>query len=405
MPCSGCRGALALTLALALVACGHGRADAPPVEWASIEASEGDPHAYLVAASESLDPGIRGRALGLLIRYDEAPGGGSWAPRALFDPSSYVQRQAVDALEKRLDEEASVDLLETFVRRERIDPYTRGRASVVLALSGHSDERDTLSSAWKAEELHWRRAPLALGALMMGDEEALLGLSEALARGDLPLEIDFFWDLGLSGREELARPLIEGLDLVEETLVLPTAVALISLGHPKGEALFRDALGDKDIELRLEALDYVVELHNEPVARRLLRRARTGGPEAVRRYAELALVARGELEPEPAYEALGNVDRELRQQGVWALAGWLFASPDGSRRERRQAHKLLLASLGDPSPAVVQTAIMGLAKVGRSEDRAVLAALLQEETVGLGVEAAGAMLAINAMEAIGPVGD
>jgi len=405
MPCSGCRRALALALTLAFGGCAHRGAEVPAVERVSVEASEGDPQAYLVKASESLNPGIRGRALGLLILYDEAPGGGPWGPRALFDPSSYVQRQAVAALAQRIDEEYSRDLLETFVRRERVDPYTRGRASVALALAGYSGEADTLSAAWKAEELHWRRAPLALGALMMGDEEALPALSEALARGDLPLEIDFFLDVGRSGRTELTRPLIEGLDLVEETLVLPTAVALISLGHVKGEALFRDALGDKDIEVRLEAVDYVVELDNEQVARRLLRRARTGGPEAVRRYAELALVARGEGGPEPAYEALANVDRELRQQGVWALAGWLVSSPDAPRRERRQAYKLLLASLGDPSPAVVQAAIMGLAKVGRSADRGVLATLLQEETLGLGVEAAGAMLAIDAKDRSGLTSD
>ena len=186
--------------------------------------------------------------------------------------------------------------------------------------------------------------------------------------------------------------------MVEETLVLPTAVALVDLGHRKGEGLFKDALSDGNVELRLEAIDYLTALQDDAVARRLLRKARTGGPDAVRRYAELALVARGEEDPGPAYEALTDVDRELRQQGVWALAGWLASAPDAPRRERRQAYKLLVASLGDPSPAVVQEAITGLGRVGRSADRGLLAGLLTEDTLGLGVEAAGAMLAIDAKE-------
>lgn len=393
---SECRPLL-LSLALASGCLHRQGPEGTEIEVAAVEASQGDPHAFLVAATQDLEPGIRGRALGLLILHDPSPGGGDWAPRALFDPSGYVQRQAVAALEARLDEEHSVALLEAFVARERgVDPYTRGHAAVVLALAGHTDTRDILSAAWKAEDLRWRRAPLALAALTLGDEEALAVLQEDLARGDFPLEVEFFLDIGRSGRQELADPLIDGLDWIEETLVLPTAVALVGLDHHRGEALFKDALQDKDIELRLEAVDYLVELEDQQVASRMLRRARTAGPEAVRRYAELALVARGDEDPEAAYAALLELDRELRQQGVWALAGWLANSPEAPRRERKQAYKLLVASLGDPSPGVVQQAITGLASVGRPADRALLASLLQEDTIGLGVEAAGAMLAIDA---------
>jgi HEAT repeat protein len=397
MPCSRC--SVLLLGALALSACGGRQAPQPAIEVALVEAGQGDPHAFLVAATEDLEPGIRGRALGLLILHDLEPGGGSWAPRALFDPNAYVQRQAVQALGARIDEEHSVALLEAFVRRESgVDPYTRSHAAMVLAAAGHTDTLDALSAAWRAESRHWRRAPLALAALTLGDEEALPVLIEDLGRGDFPLEVTFYLDVGRSGRPELAKPLIDGLDLLEETLVLPTAVALVGLDHRKGEAMFRDALGDGNIELRLEAIDYLVDLDDQQVARQLLRKAKSSGPDAVRRYAELALVARGEQGPEPAYEALADVDRELRQQGVWALAGWLACSPDAPRRDRKEAYKLLLATLGDPSPAVVQQAITGLGEVGRSGDRSLLASMLTEDTPGLGVEAAGAMLAIDAKE-------
>lgn len=394
MRCSPCR----LLLLLTLVGCGSRQPPEAAIEVATVEASQGDPRAFLVQATEDMEPGIRGRALGLLILHDAAPGGGSWAPRALFDPNPYVQRQAIDALSERMHEDHSVALLESFVQRSNVDPYTRSHAAVLLATHGHLGTRDTLAQAWRAEDRHWRRAPLALAALMLGDEEALEPLARDLARGDFPLEVDFYLDVGRSGRAELAEPLIEGLAMVEETLVLPTAVALVDLGHRKGEGLFKDALSDGNVELRLEAIDYLTALQDAAVARRLLRKARTGGPDAVRRYAELALVARGEEDPAPAYEALTDVDRELRQQGVWALAGWLASAPDAPRRERRQAYKLLVASLGDPSPAVVQEAITGLGRVGRSADRGLLAGLLTEDTLGLGVEAAGAMLAIDAKE-------
>ena len=65
-------------------------------------------------------------------------------------------------------------------------------------------------------------------------------------------------------------------------------------GHRRRLPLVITSVSDGNVELRLEAIDYLTALQDAAVARRLLRKARTGGPDAVRRYAELALVARGE---------------------------------------------------------------------------------------------------------------
>ena len=380
---------------LLLLACGPRTPIDGAPELAGVEAvsEAAAPLSVLEQGASSHDVSTRARALALLLEHGDLE---RWAPRALYDPSPYVQRAAIDALSLRPEPQA-LELIESLATRSDVEPYTRGQAGVALHRSGRIGARESLSEAWRAERLHWRRAPLALAAARMGDEEARAVLLEDLARGDYPMEMRFFLDLADSGFEELVPSLVEGSALLEEELQLPVAVALMGLGSNAGESRFREALNG-DVEQRLEAIDFLVELDGES-SDALLRKARRSGPEASQRYAELALIARGEGGLSPALEALDSMDRELRQQGVWALSCYL-ASGQATGRGERQALKRLREMVGDPEPVVVLAAVQGLGRAGEPADRALLAALWVEDSPSLSVEVAGAILEIEARDAL-----
>jgi HEAT repeat protein len=380
-----------LHLMFALLACRH----TPPQPAAELTLERSpvqDPVLALEEGARSMDISVRRRSLELLIGFSQEPGGGMWGPRALFDPSPYVKRSAVDALANRGDDPAAWDLLVETVGRSDVDPYVRGHAGVLLAERGDLRAADTLSEAWRAERLHWRRAPLALAAAAMGDADALAQLQVDLARGDMPLEMQFYLDIGETGLTVLADPLHEGLRMLEPELELPVAISLIRLDDKRGMALIKDVLGGS-LDQRLEVIDFAADLPGDP-GTELINKARMAGPQPVRRYAELALVARGEAPPQAAFDAMVDPDRELRQQAVWATALWLQGQ-EGRGRTVRRAQDVLRAGLADPEPTVVQEAVRGLALVGRPEDRELLATLLGADAVGLSVEAAGAILAID----------
>ena len=56
--------------------------------------------------------------------------------------------------------------------------------------------------------------------------------------------------------------------------------------------------------------------------------------------------------------------------------------------------------LGDPEPVVVYAAVRGLGRAGESTDRGLLAALLVDDSPSLSVEVAGAILQIEARDAL-----
>jgi len=354
---------------------------------AAVEPSEGDASATLETAAAELDVAVRARALELLIEHQ----GASWAPRALFDPSPYVQRAGVSAL-ATVGGDESWALIASLAARD-IDPYTRSHAAVVLIEAGQA----VPDLGWGDEHLHWRRAPLALPSAMQGDADALSVLQADLGRGDYPLEIDFFLDLGGSDLP-VADALISCSEMVEEELQLAIAVALMDLGHAEGDKRFKQALHADSLETRLEAVDYLAERPDEG-STALLKKARNIGPVEVTEWANLALVSRGEEKPDVALQALASTDRELRQQAVWALSHWLVAV-EGSSRDRKTAHKALVAMLGDPEPVVVMEAIQGLGRAGSMQDRAMLAGFMAQDDRGMSIEAAGAILAIEARDGV-----
>ncbi|MFT7519445.1 MAG: hypothetical protein ACI9MC_001587, partial [Kiritimatiellia bacterium] len=120
-----------------------------PMEEVAVKA----PTDVLKEGSGSEDPGVRARAIGLLISLAPTPSEGGWDQRALWDPDAWVQLKGVLALTARLSEPEAVTALETYVRRTdpMVDPYVRGAAGVRLANAGHHDTKSALHEAWQAQ--------------------------------------------------------------------------------------------------------------------------------------------------------------------------------------------------------------------------------------------------------------
>lgn len=364
----------------------------PGPELAELSPVALDPKDVLSAGASELDASVRLRSLGLLVRYVKDEGGGAWAPRALYDPNPAVQSEGVRALLSRSREPRSIALLQALAAHPGTDPYVRGHAAFELALMGDNSALASLQQTLAEPHRPYEQAPLALAAARMGDSAALAPLIAALQAGEFPLEIPFFLDCGRSGLTELVAPLAEASQHVEEELVLPIAAALLLLGDSKGEALFRDALGSKNIELRLEAVDYLSE-STAAQAPDLLQRARNGGPAPVRDWATLALVSRGLERPELALDAMASPDRELRQQGAWALSRAIEL--EGKSQKAKDLRHDMTRGLYDPDTPVVIESARGFAAVGQPEDCPALSGLLVDQPLGVQIEAAGAMLAIE----------
>ncbi len=239
------------------------------------------PKALLEEAAGHLDPTPRAIALGWLITHESAAGGGEWAARALYDPSAWVQRAAVEALAERLDEPETRAVLEDFVGLGQADPYARASAGLKLSAVGSERARTVLAEAWRAEREPWMIAPLALASASHGDDDAVTAVADALATGEIGLELEFMREVGASGHPELQQALKKGSEWVEEELELPYAVAMVQLGDPSGEQKLRKALQHPSAEVRMGVVDMLVEL-DHPTATALLQRARSDDTSLIR---------------------------------------------------------------------------------------------------------------------------
>jgi HEAT repeat protein len=365
----------------------------PTLPDGAAEVEHRHPDEVLAVGAGDDDPNLRARALGLLIRTTEEPGGGAWALRALYDPDPWVQRSGLEALTPRLDEPETVALLESYVSADlsTSDPYVRGGAVMRLAAAGHTGTRDVVMSGWRAESLPWRAAPLQLAAAVMGDAEAVAPLAKTLSRGDLPLEVEFVLDVGRSRLDELVPALREGSEWLEPEMELPFAVARVSLGDAAGEGPLRKALMSGDDIRQLEALDYLSKLR-DPAADALLRKARSEGSELARWYAELALLARGEGNAERLEKAMANEDREVRTLAVrFATDVAAFES----RKSQRTAKRVVRAALFDDDASVRTEAVRATAALGLNTEAEGLIVALSDEFFAIRVEAAGAILLLG----------
>ena len=388
---------LLLALAASLAAC---RPPIAAVEGA-VSAPTGfvDPLGVLNEGASASDVAPRAQALATLTRHAPAEEARSWALRGLFDPDDYTRGRVAAALIQRVDEPWARALLVELVGRADVDPYTRGPAALAVAKAADPGAKDALVRALAAVEEPWRRAPLNLALAVLGDVNALAELSAVLKGGDVPMRVDFIIACGAAGLP-LAEPLRDGLDRVEEEMVLPLAGALLLLGEPRGALAIRAALLDPSVERRLEAIDTLKLLPHEDAAR-LLKSARRGGPPASRHWATLVLVARGEAPLSEALNQLESEDRELRQQAAWAIGERLNRDANPDRREARQARAALVNALGDHEDGVAVAAARALALCGTPEELPALSARLNDESIGARVELAAAMYTILARERVG----
>ena len=146
-----------------------------------------------------------------------------------------------------------------------------------------------------------------------------------------------------------------------------------------------------DIELQLEAIDFLLTLPPENAAGPL---RRAGG--TVKTVARLALIELGEDGPELAVQSLLDPDREVRAQATRALGGWLEQhQQDGPRRMVRLAQIALIEALQDPEDMVRLEALRALGQVGREEDAGAIAPLIEDDSISIRIEAADALLSLQ----------
>lgn len=303
------------------------------------------PRALLERYAASDEVSLRGHALGFLIAVDPSLG-----PRGLHDPDGWVQRQAATALLAHGPSEP----LRDFVARPTADPYVRGEVALALPEA-------PVVAAFEAESDPWRTPPLAYAALARGHQPALEPLTRSIARGELELDEAFVRSLGRcrslsdvppGACDSLLQALQEGEEWVEEELHLAYGVARMLLGDGSGEQLLRKALGE-DLQRQVATLDLLVHVHTDE-ADALLRKARGGGEDLTRLYAEMILASRDEGAIDPFEQASSSRTTELRVLSA-RLAGDRLAG--GEKKQARALEKLLETLAKDPSAAVREAAV------------------------------------------------
>ena len=385
---------LALLIVLVQPACAAKRQvwDDPSLPEASEAVEAAAPSRILQDGAGSDDPSVRGRALELLLRTADRVDEAGYARRALWDPDPWVQSRAVEALGERLDEAAAVELLTDFVRRsdDLASPYARSAAALRLHRAGHDGFVDALSAAWRQEPRAGTAAPLQLAALVLGDAEAEAPLARALATGDVALEPGFLLDVGRSGQAGLVDDLAAGADWVEPEMHLAYAVARLLLGDDRGAQLVQRALDGDDALAAFEALDYLTAVEDE-AADRLVRKARRGGTERTRTYADLALAAGGDGDPDDLGEAMLDPDPEIRALAA-RFAGLAPDRHDKPRKAARTARKVVETALGDEALEVRVAALRAAGRLGMDGLREPVEERLRDEYQAVRIEAAGALL-------------
>ncbi len=361
---------------------GDGSTDATRAARAGLDLDTRAAAEVVAASAADLDVGLRGPALGRLIEISSAPGGGDWGQRAVWDPSPWVQREAIHGLEARLPEQESAELLLQLALRQEAEPYTRGLAALALADQGDRRPLEAMQVCMNVDVL-WRAAPCALAAARYNDPSGKERLLVALDAQELPLDLAFVAALGGSGLEFLVPELEGALSWVEEPLRVPVAAALLELSPQRGESAMRGYLGDPSIEVRLEALDFLRD-RDQPEATALISKASTSS-EVDGQYARLIEVARGGRAPAAALEAFSSPNREVRAWSVWALGrSW---SPELPKKERADISAALVAAAADTESTVRLEAARALGASGADAELQALEALLESELPQVRLEA------------------
>ena len=209
----------------------------PPLEGAA------QPLLTLEAAAGDLDAAVRRRALEALVRAHPDAGGGPWGPRAIHDPSPWVQRGAIEALGRRGDD-SSLALVAQLAERDSATPAVRCAAAEAMAQGGDARGLEIARELYVDEPESFLAAPCALAAARLGDADAVGVLEAAIAEGELPIELPFYRDLASSGLTQLAEPLATAAGEVDEAIVVSVAGAAFALDPDVGGSALRKVLND-----------------------------------------------------------------------------------------------------------------------------------------------------------------
>lgn len=338
----------------------------------------------LADASQGTGPSVRSRAiaLGIAVHSEDRP---MWAGRGSYDPDGWVQSQTVDAMAPYAEDPEIRDVLSRLATRDSADAYARSHAAVVLARSGGDiDVRDKLGAAVAQTPDPWNRSALALGALALGDTSHTSALTEAIARGDIALELTFIRDLGQTDNADVRAALASASDVVEDELVLEVAAARMRLGDAAGERILTSATNDHDPLVQLAVVDTV---HGIPGNKPVLKAAMRASDPVARDYAALAWDASRNRVSDRFPRALASDDPELRLAAL-TLLGRTSSNVDTAR-------DLVRRTLLDDVPRVRAAAARLLGELGTQRsagDTERLQVLLADEDVLVRVEAAGALL-------------
>ena len=348
------RSAVLVALVSLLAACPH-KGAAPPGAGESAVVPTGDARtrAVLEEGAADLDVSVRRTALAALVRSAPEAAGGAWGKRGRFDPSEYVHRAVIDALEARPVEPESVLLLRDFATGEDVEAWTRGRALLAMARvdpEGAAVIREAASVSGNPAVL--------LAAALVGDAPLLEKLGTRLSAGDLPLELWFFGEVARSGLDALVHPLERAIVGSEPEVQGALVAALARLSPEQAHAPFELLLAAEP-EVVLDAVDALRETGG-PGAVALLYRARSVADEFVAGTARLALVALGERQLNEALETLSakKMDPELRVAAYEALGMRLRQEPDVRGADRARA--VLREALTSDDPRAQMAAIAGL---------------------------------------------
>lgn len=354
----------------------------------------GDKWGILEQANTLVEVSIRQRSTGLMVRYWPEPAGGEWGQRGIFDPSPYVQRRTIEALQSRLHEPESQLILTNFLKNEHADPFTRGKAALALAVNDKTEILGQLQDSLAIPRHLSYQAPLALAAAVLGDASSKDLLLLALRQGDFPLEVDFFIDCGSLVIDGLSQALIDGLPMLEDELHLPVARSLILLGSKNGTDIFQEAFRSDNIELQHEALDFLWDL-DHPQVINILKKAKKSRFASAANHARLILDTHGASLPKTALEAIESNDREQRVLGIHCLREWKRRHPEAIKTDKR-LQQVAISSLSDLEAVVQREALQLLGNIGKKSSFRHLEPFLSSEDPRLRVEAAGAILQIEA---------
>ena len=344
-------------------------------------------------AAADLDPGVRARALAVLVQTSAEAGGGTWARRGTYDPSPWVQRAVLQALAARAHDPLAAEHLHETVGRSGLSPYVRCGAALRLRDRPTDGLKATVLDIESSQTAGWQAAPCTLAAATLGDPDAAGRLDAILREGDLPLDIGFIDDIGRSGLTSLAPALVEAADLVEEPLRPAIGAALLLLGAPEGESLLREGLSDPSPEAPLEVLDYLAEI-DAPTATAMLKRASASATGDARTYAQLILMGRGASDSRVAEQAAVDDDREMRALALRHLGDAVRTqrATEPDRKLEKRALEMMRVGMTDPDDPVREAAAVGLGALGGRSAQADLEQLLGDDNARVRVEAARALL-------------